>query len=661
MLTTKEQIRNPKSEIRNNFKGSKSKYPKRWRTSGVGHFEIVISVIRACFGFRVSNFGFPARLLVLMILTLCVPGRADVMESARMLPDDMLVMVSVESVKDLQAAGEKTSLYGLYKDPAMQPFVTETEKKIHELINTTLKDFWQKMQIENPPEQLPYPEGRLVLGVSLFQPAGPGAGNSGPVNLGFRFAVLADMGSRVEQTRQMIRSLTASATNAGTTVQKTSVGGLEFNVIVPDEDSGDPTLYYALKDNWLVVTGNTAKDAAFTESIVRRMGRSVPGSLADKAGFKSAVNTLGAAQFFAFVNTDVVKSLIAGVAPDKAQVEQIIKGLGFENVTGLTMAVQVAGQKNQESVSKMLIGVNGPKTGIPALLGDASGPLKLNARLLPRDAVGFVSANYEPAKIFDGLSKIVQGIVGMDLNMLSGMAMGATAGEGGQPPVQLRDDVLAQTGSPLFATWRMEKPYTLTSATKFLVGLSVKDAERLNTALGRIHQAFLRGQADMSRELLDRTIYLLPSGGPDAANQTMALSVAGDQLVFGQVDGVEQAIRSLQREPQDSLLSDPMFRYAKESLPSQACLYAYQNGRLNGEISWTALKQMAKDMSGQDQADASWNPMTMAMQKIKEYVDLSKLPEFKAVEKYWGPSIGYMQSRPEGLYWESIALRPPQQ
>ena len=53
--------------------------------------------------------------------------------------------------------------------------------------------------------------------------------------------------------------------------------------------------------------------------------------------------------------------------------------------------------------------------------------------------------------------------------------------------------------------------------------------------------------------------------------------------------------------------------------------------------------------------------MMMAMQKIKEYVDLSKLPEFKAVEKYWGASVGYMQSRPEGLYWESIALRPPQQ
>ncbi len=47
------------------------------------------------------------------------------------------------------------------------------------------------------------------------------------------------------------------------------------------------------------------------------------------------------------------------------------------------------------------------------------------------------------------------------------------------------------------------------------------------------------------------------------------------------------------------------------------------------------------------------------LQKARTYVDLNRLPEFEAVRKYWGASVGYMQSRPEGLYWESIVLRPP--
>ncbi|MEN6335614.1 MAG: hypothetical protein ABFE01_15290, partial [Phycisphaerales bacterium] len=406
--------------------------------------------------------------------------------------------------------------------------------------------------------------------------------------------------------------------------------------------------------------------------------------LADKAGLKAAAKTLGDSQLFVFVNADAIKSLAASVAPDKAQVDRVIQALGFQNVTGLSMSMQLGGAKNQEGVTRMLIGVDGPKTGIPALLGDGSGPMKLNSRLLPRDAVGFLCANYEPAKIFDAVNKIVQGIAFVDLNMLVQSPMAATAGDGGQPAVQFRDDVLAQMGAPVLFTWQMEKPYSFTSMTRFLVALSAKDAARLDGAMGRIHQAFLGAQPDSKRELLNHTLYLLPSGNRGmqpqndndagdaqvaaaaAKSNAMAFSVAGDTLVFGQVDEVEQALRNQQAEPQDSLLTDPMFRYAKDSLPSQACLFLYQNNRLNTETTWAALKQLAKDMAKQgenasQEEQQSWNPMMMAIQKIKPYVDLNKLPEFKAVEKYWGASVGYMQNRPEGLYWETVTLRPPQQ
>lgn len=679
MLT--REIRNSKSEIRNK---SEARSPNDRNTvAGRGvRFGSWIWSIHACFGFRNSNFGFPT--LCLTLLALCMLARADVLESARMLPDDMMVLVSVESVNGLRAAMEKTSLYSLYKDPSMQPFVTETEKKIREVIDTRLKDFWQKMQIENPPQQLPIPEGRLVLGISLAKPStatSPGRpGANGPA---FRFTVLADMGGRAETARKTILSLTTSATNAGAAVSKKSVGGLELNVITP-KDSGDPTLCYGMKDNWLVLVGDATKELAFAESVVQRMGRSLPGSLSDKVGLRSAAKTLGESQLFVFVNADAIRSFVAGMAPDKAQVDRVIQALGLKNVTGLSMAAQIGGQRNQEGVSRMLIGIDGPRTGIPALLGDASGPLKLNARLLSRDAVGFLCANYEPTRIFDAANKIVQGVAYMDLNMIAQMGMAATAGEGGQPAVQLRDDVLAQMGAPVLFTWQMEKPYTFASETKFLIGLSVKDATRLDGAVGRIHQAFLGGQPESRREMLNHTLYLLPSGPSDmdfenedeedtdnpaiaaaqVKEEAMALSVAGDTLVFGQVDDVEQAIRNQQKEPQDSLLNDPMFRYAKDSLPSQACLFAYQNNRLNSEITWAALKQLGKDLAKQDASDdqdGSWNPMLMALQKIKAYVDLNKLPEFKAVEKYWGATVGYMQSRPEGLYWESVTLRPPQQ
>lgn len=634
---------------------------------------------------QATNYGLVRRLLGLLILALCAPAGADVLESARMLPDDVMFMVSVESVSELRAAARKTSFYGLYRDPAMQEFAAESEKKIRKLIDAKMKDFWQEMKIENPPEEIPWPEGRLVWGVSFFQEASNADSEESRGNgMGFRLAVLADMGGQIEPARRMMESLSTSAANAGATVAKKEIGGIELNVLVPDEDSDDPTVHYGLKGTWLVVTIDTTRGIEFTESVLKRIGRSLPGSLAERAAFNTAVRTLGDAHVYGYVNVDMIRSLVASMAPNKTQVERMLKALGLSNVTGITGAVQIAGQRNQEMVSRTLIGIDGPKTGIPALLSEGSGPLKINNRLLARDAVGFLCANYIPVRIFDGIAKIVQDAAFMDLNMMVQAGMAGTAGEAGQPPVQVRDEVLAQMASPLFATWRMDKPYAFDGTTRFLIGLPVQDGARLDTAIGRIHQAFLGNRAELRRELLDHVLYLLPTRGSSTNNddedeaedppaeaeatseETMAFAVAGDSLVFGQIDEVEQAIRTIGKEPADTIASDPLFRYARESLPSQACLYVYRNDRLNAEITWTVFRQMARDLAekGQDESDEEAgfpDPITMMLTRIRDYVDLNRLPEFKAVEKYWGATVGYMQSRPEGLYWESAVLRPTQQ
>jgi hypothetical protein len=53
--------------------------------------------------------------------------------------------------------------------------------------------------------------------------------------------------------------------------------------------------------------------------------------------------------------------------------------------------------------------------------------------------------------------------------------------------------------------------------------------------------------------------------------------------------------------------------------------------------------------------------MAGLLKEVSAYVDLGKLPEFRAVEKYFGATVGFMQSRPDGLYWESTVLKPAPQ
>jgi hypothetical protein len=627
------------------------------------------------------------RIAVISGLLLCASflpaARGDVLESARMLPNDTVAMISVESVQDLQAALEKTSFYSLYKDPAIQQVIAPAEKKIRAQIDTALKDFWHEAKLENPPEQIPYPEGRIVLGLSLLPrptrsnvsiTASPSAesGNEekeedeaeadADLPVLIQVALLADMGSRAAQARQVVQALSANIIGPNGTMQKKELAGVAMDIRMPAAGKDEPTISYGFKDNWLLVTLDETNRPDFTEAVARRIGRTLPDSLADKPGFRAATQTLGDAQIFFFVNLDAVKTLVVGQAKDKAKVESVLKGLGLTNVTSLASAVRIAGNPGQEMCAKALLGIQGAATGLPALLSPASASLKVNNRLLTRDAMGFVTANLELAQLFDDLNKIVQQAAYQDLNMIVQAMLGGTAGEGGQPPVRLRDDVLAQIGTPLLVTWKIQTPYTPASHFQFLVALPVRDGNRLDVALSRIHKALLGPDPKQRREFLDRTLYLLPMPGPDATNH-LAFAVAGDHLVFGRVGDVEQAIRNLQKEPDDSLASDPVFRAAREHLPSQAGMFFYRNDRRNGEFSWAVLKDAIRglvDKAKAEKGDAS-DPVGKVVKMVVESIDLSQLPDFKTVEKYWGATVGFLQKRPEGLYWETIALKPVQQ
>jgi len=621
---------------------------------------------------RVSSIARIVAVSGLVTWALVAPAvRADVVESARMLPDNVAVMLSVESVKDLRAALEKTSLYGFYRDPAMQPVVRAAEKKVRERIDTALKDFWRQAKLETPPEQIPYPEGRVVFGLCVAMPPAPagaeandqGKKDKGPGVL-VQMVLLADLGSRADQARQIVQALSANVIGADGGLQKKEFAGIPMDVRMPREGKDEPTICYGFKDNWLLVTLDESPRPDFTEAMARRVGRTLPDNLADKPGFRAAVQTLGDSQVFVFANPDVLRALAAAAAKDKAKIEQVLKGLGLANVTGLAGAVRVAGDRGQELCGKGLLGLQGAPAGVPALLGPASGPLKVNERLLTRDVIGFVCANYEPARLFDELNRVFQQAAYQDLNMIAQAAMAATAGDGGQPPVQVRDEILAQLGAPLLVTWSVERPYGPTSRLKFLVALPVRDADRLDAALGRVHKAFLRGDPSTRRELLNHTLYLVPLPGSTENPTPIASSVAGDHLVVGPVDEVEQAIRNLQTEPQDSHASDPMFRYARERLPAQAGLYFYRNDRLDWEFAWATLKETIRNLTEQAKGQAgkpgTVNPAQEALRFVAEFVDLSQLPDFPAVQQYWGATVGFLQSRPEGLYWETTTLKPPQ-
>ena len=86
---------------------------------------------------------FTSLLFCLLFCTLDLPSaKADVRDAARRLPGDTVVMVSVESVRDLRDALRRTSWYEFCQDPAMQPLVRQVQEKVRARVAEGIKKFW---------------------------------------------------------------------------------------------------------------------------------------------------------------------------------------------------------------------------------------------------------------------------------------------------------------------------------------------------------------------------------------------------------------------------------------------------------------------------------------------------------------------------------------
>jgi hypothetical protein len=635
-----------------------------------------------------------ARLVALLFWVGSAVAAANVMDSARMLPADTAIMISVESVDGLKAAFKKTSYYEIYKDPGLQAVVGPAEKKIQEKIDQTLKELWRQRKAENPPKTLPWPQGRVTIGVFLSAqevaaegprdpgPSGPAEARRAPARRGreldMQLVAVADMGTAVDQAKTLAQQLAQSTAEDSGARRRQRIRGIEFQIFGADKARADvnDVFCFGFKDTWLVV----GTSVPWVEAVVRQMDRDTDASLATQRAFQTGARGVGEGELFMFVNADPIRRVVRDLDPDKVKVDRIIGSLGLDNVTGVAASWQIAASRQENARYKVLFGVSGQRRGIPALLCPASAPLSPSERLQARDLVVCLVANYDLAKAYDQVAKMAMEAGAVDINFFAQTAMAATGQSEGQPPLNLREDVLAQVASPLTLTWRMSKPFTDSKNSRTLVTVGARNAEKLDTGLARIHRTFLaKSQPDLQRKMLEHTLYLLPPmpmpspflaqmGQADTERKQFAGTVAGGVFAFGQADAVEQVIRDAQATPADPLGSDPLFRYVKRFLPSEAGLYAYVNGQRYWEIFWTVLQTQARqagrgDTQSRDAAAKdpdSDEEVPLPFDSLKDVIDLDKLPSFEAVKKYFGPTAAHVKEHADGIYFEEVDLRPPE-
>ena len=558
-------------------------------------------------------------------------GLAADKDPSRILPADCFLMVTVPSVTKTIANFKKTSLYALYKEPAMRQFIEPAEKNIRKLVEDELKSALKGTGINSSLDLLPWPKGRVTFAMRMGKntiktPVFDWENYSGegrPKILRHqerkidspRQIVLADMGDNAEAAKAFLDKLTDRQVEEGNWKRmRRTVCGVRLSILLPpgtkrpddDAEITEEVPIYGIKGNTLLFS----TDFKLVREVLGLLDGEDRRTLSGDEGYRQVMRKLGKADVSMYLN---IKSLIKFLFEDQGakgreETTAMIRNLGADALSGLGVVFQVAPRKNEQFRIKMLLGVNGEPRGLVKLL--TPGTSSTNpGRLLTKGLAGFLVANYDLGKMYDQTCLLVRKIGNIDVDKYVQAAMTATKPLVGGEPVNARTEVFGQLTGPITLTSRLTKPYTDPDSSRTMLAVGVRNSRVLDSALGRIHNIIIAGgDPKLRRELRKRNVYLLSGGnpfglllgmamgaGPVGQEPMAAFAVADDNFVMGSVKTVEQSIRNLGRKDIEAIGADAMYQHASRYLPAQAALYAYQNEQITSAASWEQLRAAAKD------------------------------------------------------------------
>jgi len=653
----------------------------------------------------------------------CIPSAATAAEkdAARTVPADCFLIATIPNLTKTIENFKKTSLYGLYKEPAMQRFLVPAEKNLRKIIEDELKSAWKGTGLKTTLDSLPWPKGQVTLAMRMAkqtvrQPVFDWENYNGegrPKILKYQDrtvtspcgAVLADMGDNLENARKLLDKLAdRQVEEEGWKRIRKTVRGVKLSILLPkgtkrpedDAEIKQDVPIYGFKGKTLLA-GTNLKLIRDILSILDDGDRK---TLASDAGYRTVMRKLGGGDIAFYLN---VKSLMDTAKADAAASQQpdeatrMMRLMGVDGITGLGAVAQLAAKDNEQIRIKALLGVRGERRGVLAMLmPDAKSTRP--GRLLTKGIAGFMVANYDLGKMYDQLVTLVREAANMDIDKYVRKAMEATKPPIGGQPVDVRKEILGQLSGPITVTTHVSKPYTSPDASRTMLAIGVRDGGILDTAIGRLHNILIAsGNEKLRRKLRDRNVYLLSGDNPVGLVVGMAMgagamrkapsaamAVVDDNFVVGSLKTVEQAVRDLGRKDIKPLGSDEMYQYASRYLPAQASLYAYQNQQLSTALAWAQLRAAAKEAAKRPgpetpvsdaepsgdligvAADAEPGPslgpnlpMLLLVRQLGDFCDFAALPEFQQVKKYYGPVAAYITGVDEGIFAEIIELKPP--
>jgi hypothetical protein len=631
--------------------------------------------------------------LLAALAALAFQSPAAVPPVEKLLPDDTLVLLSIPDFAKVREIYSNSPQGQLWRDPSLKAF---KEKFLDKLKETWIAPLERELGVQLA-DYSSLPQGQLTLALTQngwdgkdLKEAEPGLlllmdtkDKSGQLktNLADLKKKWLDAGkkARIEKIRDAEFSIiTLSSNDVPKSLKKAATDSQPADATEAAENpeakkAGDKKEIYIGQADSLLVVGNSAK--AIEKVLARMSGADiktvsdVPAYQADQAALFRDAN------LFAWVNAKVFVDMLCRLGensgagdsnPMGVKPEKVVAALGL---TGLKTVALSYRYSEEGAQGTLFLGVpEVDRTGLFRILAgegkDCSPP-----SFVPADAVKFQRWRIDGQKAWAAIQKIVSDINPQWINLLNySLTTAESLAKEKNPDFDIKKNLFGNLGDDLIIYSKLPKGDHLADLNSgpSLTLIGSPNGEQLVAALRSL--LLLMGQpagTPTEREFLGRKIYTMPAtglgsrgGGATPRNLNYAfgggyLAIAGDSAIL------EEYLRSSQSKGK-SLRDAPGLNEAMQKVAGRGTsFFNYSNDSETMRVTLAALKGDFDSAL----SDGSLGPVMGALGlgpdfKAKEWFDVSLLPSYDKIAKYFSFSVFAETATADGLAFKGFTPTP---
>jgi hypothetical protein len=622
-------------------------------------------------------------LSILAALSLLACGaRGAVLPAEKLLPDDTLLMLTIPDLAKARDIYKSSPQGQFWNDPSMKAV---KEKFMAKLKSEYIVPLEHDLKIQFD-DYTSLPQGQVTF---AMVPGDSQAKDQAPGML-----LLVDTKDKSPQLTSNLADLKKKWVDAGKTVKTEKIRDIEFSSItvsssdIPKSlkkasaggaDSTDPADDTAAKSETkkqvyvgqaesLLIMGNSPKAI---EKVLAHMSDAQVRSLSDLPAFDACQTTLFRnATTFGWVNAKALVDMFTHVDDHPAEADssglpkfsKIAEALGLTGLKTIAFNYAYSSDGAQFNLS---IGV--PESGRTGLFKILAGEPKEYAppAFVPADAVKFQRWRIDGQKAWATLRQMVGDVFPQAVGYIDyTLGLVESAAKEKDPGFDIKKNLFGNLGDDIITYQKSSKGATVAelSSGPSLFLISSPNPEQLAGALKGMLVLAGPQTTPTDREFLGHKIYSIPlpamPGSPKGApSRSMSYAFGGGYLaITSDTSMLEEYLRSSQNQGKSLRETAGLSDATQKVAGNGTYVFGYSN---DGESMRTLFNVLAKDSTFGENPTGPLAALGSNF-KMKEWVDVSLLPDFDKVAKYFYFSVFAGNVSPDGLSFKAYAPVPPQ-